>query len=422
MDDTRVVITGLGIVSPIGSDLDTFQDALFSGKSGIGPISLFDADVREPNSERHQFTTRIAGEVKDFDPNTISDRPQRLDRATQLAFSASDMALSDAGLTTSSIVPERTGVIVGTGIGDMNTIETGFENLAKGAVRRIRPTALPKVLPSSLPGNIAIRLGSRGVTMGISTACASSTHAIGESYWVIRRGDADIILSGGAEAAITPLTIGAFGAMRVLSRDNSLPSRASRPFDGKRDGFVMGEGAGLQVLESLKSAQKRGARIYAEILGYAATSDAFHATGMRADVAEYMRAMSQALEMAAIDRNDIDYINAHGSSTPMNDAAETRAIREVFGDRAYKIPVSATKSMTGHLLSAGAAIEVIATISSMERQCVHPTINHSKPDPDCDLDYVVEGSRKSRLDTALKNSFGMGGHNASLVLRRWTSN
>ncbi len=419
MNDTRVVITGLGAVTPIGNNAEEFGRSLFEGVSGTGPITHFDCEVRDPRTDRHQFTTRIAGEVKDFDPHTVAQRPERLDRATHFAFAAADMALSDAGLTTQTIVPERTGVVVGTGMGDMVTIEGGIELILKGSTRRIRPTALPKVLPSSLPGSVAIRLGSRGVTMGISTACASSTHAVGEAYWVIRRGDADVVMAGGAEAAITPLSLAAFGAMRVLSRNNEEPEKASRPFDARRDGFVMGEGSGLMVIERLESAQRRGAHIYAEILGYKATSDAFHATGMRADVSEYVRVMTQAMEMGGVGAAEIDSVNAHGSSTPMNDAVETKAIKAVFGERVHEIPVNATKSMTGHLLSAGAGIEIIAVLLSFEKQRVHPTINYEAPDPECDLDYVVDGSRDMTLNTVLKNSFGMGGHNSALVLRRW---
>ncbi len=418
-NSTRVVITGLGAVTPIGNSAEEFGRSLFAGVSGTGPITHFDCEVRDPRTNRHQFTTRIAGEVKDFDPRTVVDRPERLDRATHFALAAVDMALTDAGLTAQTIVPERTGVVVGTGMGDMATIEGGIEQILKGSARRIRPTALPKVLPSSLPGNVAIRLGSRGVTMGISTACASSTHAVGEAYWVIRRGDADVVMAGGAEAAITPLSMASFGAMRVLSRNNEHPEKASRPFDARRDGFVMGEGSGLMVVESLQSARDRGARIYAEILGYNATSDAFHATGMRADVSEYIRVMAQAMEMGGVKVEEIDSINAHGSSTPMNDSVETRAIRKVFGERVYQIPVNATKSMTGHLLSAGAAIEIIAVLLSFEKQQLHPTINYEVPDPECDLDYVVDGKRSFPLKTVLKNSFGMGGHNSALVLRRW---
>ena len=419
MNDTRVVITGLGAVTPIGNNAEAFGRSLFKGASGTGPITLFDCEVRDPRTNRHQFTTRIAGEVKDFDPYTIAKRPERLDRATHFAFAAADMALSDAGLTAETLVPERTGVVVGTGMGDIATIEWGIELILKGSTRRIPPTALPKVLPSSLPGSLAIRLGSRGVTMGISTACASSTHAVGEAYWVIRRGDADVVMAGGAEAAITRLTLAAFGAMRVLSRNNEEPEKASRPFDARRDGFVMGEGSGLMVIESLESAQRRGARIYAEILGYKATSDAFHTTGMRADVSEYIRVMAQAMEMGGVRAEEIDSINAHGSSTPMNDAAETKAIKAVFGKRAHEIPINATKSMTGHLLSAGAAIEIISVLLSFQKQRLHPTINYEAPDPECDLDYVVNGSRDVNLNTVLKNSFGMGGHNSALVLRRW---
>lgn len=414
-----VVVTGIGTITPTGLNHCAFRQSLLEGKSGIGPITQFDCNALDPATGELQFSTRIAAEVKGFDPATFLRKPQRFDRASQLAVAAAQMAIQDAGIEIQNGRPERIGIVLGTGMGDMRTVEYGIQLLLTKGAQRLPPTALPKVLPSLLVANVTAYVGARGPNLGISTACASSTHALGEAYWMIRRGDADIVFAGGAEAAITPLTIGAFAAMRVLSRRNESPEHASRPFDRDRDGFVMGEGAGLLVLESFQSAHARGARIYAEILGYGATADAHHPSDMKPDVEECARAIRLALDRAGLAKDAIDYVNAHGTSTPSNDLAETQALKQVFGPHAYKIPISATKSMVGHLLSGSGAVELIATILAMQDQVAYPTINLANADPECDLDYVPDQARPARIDVALKNSFGLGGHNACLVLRRW---
>ena len=417
--DVRVVVTGMGAVTPIGLTLSEFRDGLFAGRSGVGPITQFDCDVKDPATGEPQFATRIAAEVKGFAPETFLRKPHRYDRAAQFALAAGRMAMDDAGLTIEEDRAGRIGVVVGTGMGDMRTVESAIALLQTKGARRLPPTGLPKVLPNSLAANIAIFLGARGPNIGISSACASSTHAVGEAYWMIRRGDADLMVAGGAEAAITPLTIGAFSAMRVMSRRNDDPPGASRPFDRDRDGFVMGEGAGLLILERLESARARGARIYAEVIGYGMTADAYNIADMRPDAAEPARAMRLALRRAGVAPEAVDYINAHGTATRTNDAVETLAIKEVLGPRARQVPVSATKSMVGHLLSGSGAVELIATILAIRDQRVHPTINLSAPDPECDLDYVPSVARSHPIQIALKNSFGFGGHNAALAFRRW---
>jgi 3-oxoacyl-[acyl-carrier-protein] synthase II len=418
-DHVRVVVTGVGAVTPISHTLEEYRKSLATGRSGVGPISLFDCSIADPVTGEPQFATRIAAEVKDFKPELHLRKPQRYDRASQFGICAARMAVQDAGLSLEELKSASTGAFIGTAVGDMQTIETAMTVLHSRGARRLLPTYLPKVLPSTLVANLCVDLGTQGPSMGISSACASSTHAVGEAYWCIHRGDAEKMVAGGADASITPLTVGSFTAMRAMSRRNESPATASRPFDRERDGFVIGEGAGLLILESLESAKRRGAKIYAEIVGYGATADAYHLTDMNPELAQCAHAMRKALKRARINPERIDYINAHGTSTPTNDAVETIAIKEVFGSRAYKIPISSTKSMIGHLMGASGGAELVAVILGLQDQTVHPTINLRNADPACDLDYVSDGARPHPMEYALKNSFGMGGHNASLVLRHW---
>ena len=415
----RIVVTGIGAVTPIGLTIEEYRKSLIAGRSGVGPISLFDCNAPDPVTGEPQFATRIAAEVKGFKPELHVSKPQRYDRASQFGMCAAQMAVEDARLRPEDLKSTDTGVFMGTAVGDMETIETGMTVLHSRGARRLPPTYLPKVLPSTLVTNLCMYLGTKGPSMGISSACASATHAVGEAYWCIQRGDAERMVVGGANAVITPLTVGAFTAMRVMSRRNDSPETASRPFDRERDGFVLGEGAGLMILETLESARKRGAKIYCEIIGYGATADAYHLTAMNPELAQCAQAMRKALRRAQIDPDKIDYINAHGTSTPANDLVETVAIKEVFGSHAHKIPISSTKSMIGHLMSASGAAELVAVILGLQDQVVHPSINLKNSDPACDLDYVKEGARAHRMEYVMKNSFGMGGHNASLVLKHW---
>lgn len=408
----------MGVVSPIGCTLSEFSKALREGRSGVGLITQFDPQDYELKGGRSPFPSQIAAEVAEFHLATESRKVARLDRASQFALAAARNTFEDAGLDTRKMDTSRIGVVLGTGMGDMKTVEWGMRRLdnKKG---RITPTALPKVLPSSLPSNVAIDLGITGPTRGISTACASSTHSAGDGYWLVRRGEADMVLIGGADAAITPLTVASFAAMGVLSCQNDSPESASRPFDRDRDGFVIGEGSGMLLLESLSHARRRKARIYAELVGYGSSCDAFHLTGMEPDAKHCARAIRLALEGGEIPADEVDYVNAHGSSTRMNDLTETKAIKEALGLRASEIPVSATKSMLGHLLSAAGGVELVASTLALSEQVVHPTLNLENPDPDCDLDYVSGDSREYPLEVVVKNSFGLGGHNAVIVLRRW---
>ena len=415
---TRVVVTGVGAVTPIGLDAESFRGALYAGRSGVAKITQFDCDAPDPANGGPQFTTRIAAEVRGFDAARVLRKAQRYDRASQLALAAARMALDDAGLLPGRGPAAGMGIVVGTGGGDMRALEGAATTLAGRGARRVSATAVTRYMPSALPANLAILLGARGPNLGISSACASATHAIGEAYWMIRRGDAEVMLSGGAEAAITPVSVAAFGAMGVLSRRNDDPEGASRPFDGERDGFVIGEGAGLVVLESLESARSRGARVHAEIVGYGLTADAYNPSALRPDPVECVRAIRRALAMAGLGPEDVDYVNAHGTSTRQNDALETTALKAALGERAHAVPVSSTKSLLGHLLSAAGAVEVIATLFALRDQRLHPTLNRTHPDPDCDLDYVTEGARPAAVGVALKTSFGLGGHNACLALRR----
>lgn len=415
----RVVVTGLGVIAPNGNDLASFHENLCKGVSGVGPISRFDCSVRDPRTGESQFSSRIAGEVRDFHPETFLQKASRYDRASQFAIYAGRMALGNAGLEAAPLNPEDIGVVMGTGMGDMSAVETGMAILATKGAKYLPPTSLPKALPSLVPGNVAIFFGFNGPNLGVSSACASTTHAVGEAYWMLRRGEARAILAGGAEASITPLTVGSFASLRVMSSRNDDPPRASRPFDSARDGFVIGEGSGMLVLETLESAKARGAEIWAEIVGFGLSCDAFHVSSMRPDGGQCARAIRLAMDRARVRPDQVSYINAHATSTRMNDVVETQAIHQALGSHARTTLVSATKSMIGHLLAAAGGVELVASILAIRHQVIHPTINLECPDPECDLDYVPLQAREQPVEIVLKNSFGFGGQNAVLVLKRW---
>jgi 3-oxoacyl-[acyl-carrier-protein] synthase II len=402
----------MGVVSPVGTGLEAFWSALVAGRSGIGPITRFDAS---------EFATRIAGEVRDFDPTRYLDKKEarRMDRFTQFAVAAAGMALEDAGLGTDGLDRDRVAVILGCGIGGIETLEDQARVLVNRGPGRISPFFVPMMIPNMAAGQIAITFGFRGPNVTTVTACASGANAIGDAFKMIQRGQVDVAVTGGTEAPITPLSVAGFCAMKALSTRNDEPERACRPFDAGRDGFVMSEGAAVLVLEGLSHARRRGARIYAEVLGYGSSCDAYHITAPDPEGAGAALAMAAALADAGLGPQDIDYINAHGTSTPLNDRLESLAIKQVFGPRAYEIPVSSTKSMIGHLLGAAGAIEAVATILTMVRGVIPPTINYEEPDPECDLDYVPNVARPARVDRALSNSLGFGGHNVTLVFGRY---
>jgi 3-oxoacyl-[acyl-carrier-protein] synthase II len=407
----RVAITGIGAVTALGPDVPTIWQALLAGKSGISRISRFDPS---------QLAVQIAGEIKDFQPIQRLDPKfaRRSDRYCQYALWAAIDAVRDSGLDFSQEDRDRAGVIVGTGIGGIELHENDHTKFLSQGPNRVSPFLIPMMIGDMASGQISIQYGLRGPNFCTTSACASGAHGIGESFRFIQHGDADIIITGGSEAPLTPLCIAAFDSMRAISRRNDAPEKASRPFDRDRDGFVVAEGAGIIILEELEHARKRNARIYCELAGYAATGDGYHITAPLPDGAGAYRAMKMALEEAGLKPEDIDYINAHGTSTELNDAIETKAIKQLFGDRAYKIPISSSKSMLGHLLGAAGAVELIATALSIQHQQVHATINLDNPDPECDLDYVREGTRPVSIDAAISNSFGFGGHNVSLAVKR----
>lgn len=410
----RVVITGLGVVSPIGIGHADFWSALLSGKCGVGQITRFDTT---------DFVTKIAAEVKEFDPGLYMDKKEakRMDRFAQYGVAAAVLALRDAALTVDDANADDIGVYVSAGIGGLETLENQCEVLKEKGPAKVSPFFVPMMIGNMAAGQIAIALGLKGPSSDIVTACASGAQAVGDAYRVIERGDSEVMLAGGAEGAITPLAIAGFNAARALSTRNENPSEASRPFDKDRDGFVMGEGAGVLVLENLDHALARGAHIYAEIKGYATTNDAYHITSPDPDARGAIKCLTKALRDAHINPEDVDYINAHGTSTEMNDKLETRAIKEVFGLHAYKLAISSTKSMIGHLLGASGAVELIATALSIKHGKVHPTANLANPAPECDLDYVPNGSRDLNIRFALKNSLGFGGHNCTVVLAKYIS-
>jgi 3-oxoacyl-[acyl-carrier-protein] synthase II len=412
VDKRRVVITGLGVVSPLGCGTETNWQALLAGRSGIRPITLFDAST---------FSARIAGEVKEFNPADWIEKKEikKVDRFVQFSIAAAQMAVDDAGLTVTADDRERVGVVLGVGMGGIATVEEQHRTLLESGVRRLSPFFIPRLIANIAPGQIAIRLGLTGVNFTTASACASGGHAVGEAYRQIRFGMQDAMITGGAEAAITPLGVGGFQAMRALSTRNDEPERASRPFDRGRDGFVMAEGAGVLVLESLERAAARGARIYAEVVGYGANADAFHITSPAPEGRSAARCMQLALEDGGVDPLDVGYINAHGTSTPYNDVCETHAIKRVFGEHAARLAVSSTKSMTGHLLGGAGGVEAVYTALSIFHGHVPPTINYEEPDPECDLDYVPNVARRMDIRVALSNSFGFGGTNACLAFGKW---
>ncbi|MFQ6115422.1 MAG: beta-ketoacyl-ACP synthase II [bacterium] len=408
----RVVVTGMGIISPLGLEVQEFWRNLLDGKSGIDYITKFDTT---------EFDTKFAGEVKNFQPEDYMDRKEakRMDLFTQYAVAAADDAVKNAALNLDSERRDRIGVIVSSGIGGMETFEKQSRILIERGPQRISPFFIPMLISDIAPGYISIRYGLRGPNFSTVSACASSSHALGEAYRCIQRGDTDVMICGGAEAAITPLGVGGFNAMKALSTRNDAPQKASRPFDKERDGFVMGEGAGIVVLESLEHALSRGTTIYNELAGIGYTADAYHITAPAPGGDGAIAAMQLALQDAHIAPEEIDYINAHGTSTPHGDIAETQAIKKVFGEHAYNLSINSTKSMIGHLLGASGGVEFITTVMSICEDVIHPTINQEVPDPDCDLDYTANELKRREVRAAISNSFGFGGHNVSIAVKKF---
>lgn len=406
----RVVITGLGVVTAVGHTVDAFWSGLLAGHSGVRRVSLFDPA---------NFACQIGAEVRDWDASLLMDpkEARRNDRYTHFGFVAAKQAYADSGLDMAREDPDRVGVIIGSGIGGMYTYESQLKVLAERGPRKVSPFTIPSLIGNMCSGLFAIEIGARGPNFGLVSACATGTHALGEAAHAIRRGDADVIVAGGSEAAITPFAYASFCAMKAMSTRNDEPQRASRPFDSQRDGFVMGEGAGILVLESWEHAQARGARIYCELAGYAATCDAFHITQPDPEGKGLSMAMKRALASAGVTPADVDYINAHGTSTPYNDKFETLAIKNVFGEHARRLPISSTKSMTGHLLGAAGGIESVVCVKSIQTQSLAPTINLEEPDPECDLDYIPNVARAAKVRTVLSNNLGFGGQNAAVVFR-----
>lgn len=405
---TRVVITGVGAVTPLGmTAAETWQN-LLAGKSGVNAITSFPTDG---------LSTTIAAQVLDFNPELYADRKtaRRMDRSEQFCLAAAKMAIADAGLKLDALDMDRCGAVVGSGIGGIQTLEDQHKTLLERGADRISPFFIPMMIIDMCAGMVALEFGFRGPNYATVSACASSAHAIADAFKIIQRGDADLMVSGGAEAAITRLSMGGFCASRALSSRNAEPTRASRPFDKDRDGFVMGEGAAMLILESLESAKARGARIYAEIIGSGMTCDAYHMTAPLPDGSGAAKAMALAIKDAGIRPDAVDYVNSHGTSTDLGDIAETKAIKAVFGDHARKLAINSTKSLTGHLLGAAGGLEAMVTALSIHEERIHPTINLETPDPECDLDYVPNVGRNLKIRYAISNSFGFGGHNASLI-------
>ncbi|NNU84697.1 beta-ketoacyl-[acyl-carrier-protein] synthase II [Geobacillus sp. BMUD] len=411
MEKRRVVVTGIGAVTPLGNDAETTWKNIIAGQSGIDIVTRVNPD---------DFPAKVAAEVKDFDPSLFMDRREarKMDRFTQFAVAAALMAVKDANLNINESNAERVGVWIGSGIGGMETFEQQFEIFQQRGYRRVSPFFVPMMIPDMAAGQVSIILGAKGINSCTVTACATGANSIGDAFKVIQRGDADVMITGGTEAPITKMSFAGFCANTALST-NPDPKTASRPFDKHRDGFVMGEGAGIVVLEELEHALRRGAKIYAEIVGYGATADAYHITAPAPGGEGGVRAMRQALQDAGLKPEDIDYINAHGTSTEYNDKYETAAIKEVFGDHAYRLAVSSTKSMTGHLLGATGAVEAIFSVLAIRDGVIPPTINYETPDPECDLDYVPNEARKQDVRAVLSNSFGFGGHNATLIFKKY---
>jgi 3-oxoacyl-[acyl-carrier-protein] synthase II len=410
----RVVVTGIGAVSNLGTSAAATWAAMKEGRSGISPLRTF------PQNE--DWTVRFAGEIHDFDPSHVVDgrEQKRLDRVAMLAMAAADEAVRDSGLDLKNAAdPYRNGTIIGSGIGGVLTMEEGHTRLLQTGPRRVSPFVVPRLMLNAAPGNVSIQFNLRGPSTAVASACASSGHAMGIAMQTIQRGDCDVMVAGGAEAAITPLTLSAFAAMKALSTRNNEPTRASRPFDKDRDGFVLSEGSAIVVLEELEHARRRGARIYAELAGYGATGDAFHIAAPDEQGSGAFKAMEVALKDAELNTTDVGYINAHGTSTPLGDTAEVGAVKRLFGEHAYRLSMSSTKSMTGHALGAAGGIETIPTLMSIYEGVLAPTINLENPDEGFDLDFVANVAKERKVDVALNNTFGFGGHNVSLVFRRF---
>jgi 3-oxoacyl-[acyl-carrier-protein] synthase II len=408
----RVVVTGIGLLSSMGIGTEANWQGLLAGRSGIGPITKFDTTG---------FAATIAGEVRGFDPLQFFEKKEvkKVDPFIQYAIAASQFAVDDAGLKVTSDNETRVGVFIASGIGGFGTIEREHSALVEGGPRKISPFFIPASIVNLAAGHVSIRFRAKGPNLATCTACSASAHAVGEAAWIIKRGDADVMIVGGSEAAITPMGVGGFASMRALSTRNDAPEKASRPFDKERDGFVIGEGAGVLVLEELETAQARGARIYAEVVGYGASADAFHITAPAEDGDGAVRCMEMAIRHAGIAPSEVVYVNAHGTSTPLNDKLETAAIKRCFGEHASRLAISSTKSMTGHLLGAAGGLEAGITALAIHHQVMPPTINLENPDPECDLDYVPNACRPAAIQYALSNSFGFGGTNASLLLKRF---
>jgi len=405
---TRVVITGIGAISPLGLDVESTWQSVVNGKSGIAPITRFDASHHE---------TKFAAEVKGFDPQAALGRKdaRRMDRFVQFAVVAAQQALADAKLEINDSNRDRIGSIIGTGIGGVGTLVSESETLREKGPRRISPFLIPMILPDTAPGQVAINFGIRGPNLAVTSACATGTNAVGEAYKMIQRGAADVMVCGGAESCIIGVVMAGFNAMTALSTRNDDPQRASRPFDKNRDGFVAGEGSAILMLESEAHAKARGARIYAEVLGYGLTNDAYHISAPAENGAGAAKCMKLALDDAGLQPEQIDYLNAHGTSTQLNDKSETAAVKTVFGEAAYNLSISSTKSMHGHLLGAAGAVEAVICVKALQHGIMPPTINYETPDPLCDLDYVPNAARPKPLRTVMSNSFGFGGHNASII-------
>ena len=414
MMKNRVVITGMAVTTPLGTGIDTFWNSLLQGKSGIRSITKFDTE---------KFTAKIAGEVPDFDPLDFIDKKEarRMDRFTQFAVAATDMALKDSGLDLEKTNRDQVAVIIGSGIGGIDTLESQTKVLLERGPSRISPFFVPMMIGNMAAGQVAINFGFYGPNFTVVTACASATNAIGEAFRKLQIGDAEVAVTGGTEAPVTPLALSGFCAMKALSTRNEEPEKASRPFDADRDGFVMGEGAGILIMETLEHALQRGAHIYAEVAGYGATCDGYHITAPAPDGEGAFKCMKRAIEDAELLPTDIDYINAHGTSTEFNDRFESIAIKRVFGENKDKVAVSSTKSMTGHLLGAAGAIEAVVCVKAINAGEVPPTINLDNPGEECELDFVPNVSRKMHVNAAMSNSFGFGGHNATLIFKKYRS-
>ncbi len=411
MSERRVVITGIGVLTPLGSELEVFWQNLLAGKSGIGPVTRFDTTA---------YDCKIGGEVRDFKPEEFMPikETRRTDRFTQYAIAAAKKAIADAGIEVAKSDPNRIGVLIGSGIGGMETIEDQVGTLIRKGPGRVSPFMIPMLIVNMASGYVSMLVGAKGPNLAVVSACATATHALGEAARAIVHNDADIMIAGGTEAAITQMGYAGFCAMKALSTRNSEPERASRPFDAQRDGFVMGEGAGVCILESLEHARKRHAKIYAEVAGYGITGDAYHMSAPAPEGEGAARSMAMALKHAGLNPEDIDYINAHGTSTPVGDKCETQAIKTVFGAHAKKLAVSSTKSMTGHLLGAAGAVETAVCALAIRDGMIPPTINYENPDPECDLDYVPNKARQTNVRACMNNSLGFGGHNATLIVKR----